>query len=69
MARALFNNPKLILADEPTGNLDRDSAAALLDHLSGFAEAGGAVLLVTHDLKGEEHADRTVEISEGRLVG
>ena len=69
MARALFNNPKLILADEPTGNLDRDSAAALLDHLSGFAEAGGAVLLVTHDLKVEEHADRTVEISEGRLVG
>ena len=68
MARALFNNPGLILADEPTGNLDRDNAEALLEQLSSFTGSGGAVLLVTHDARAEEHADQTVEISEGRLV-
>jgi ABC-type lipoprotein export system ATPase subunit len=49
LARALMNNPRLILADEPTGNLDPDNAAIVLDHLSTFADGGGAVLLVTHD--------------------
>jgi len=68
MARALFNNPKLILADEPTGNLDRDNAETLLEQLSAFTGDGGAVLLVTHDTRVEERANRTVEISEGRLV-
>ena len=69
MARALFNNPKLILADEPTGNLDRDNAESLLEQLSTFTNDGGSVLLVTHDARVEGHSDRTVEISEGRLVG
>ena len=69
MARALFNNPKLILADEPTGNLDRDNAESLLEQLSAFTNDGGSVLLVTHDARVEGHTDRTVEISEGRLVG
>ena len=69
MARALLNNPKLILADEPTGNLDRDNAESLLEQLSAFASDGGSVLLVTHDARVEGHTDRTVEISEGRLVG
>ena len=69
MARALFNNPKLILADEPTGNLDRDNAESLLEQLSAFTNDGGSVLLVTHDARVEGHANRTVEISEGRLVG
>ena len=69
MARALFNNPKLILADEPTGNLDRDNAESLLEQLSTFTNDGGSVLLVTHDARVEGHTDRTVEISEGRLVG
>ena len=68
MARALFNSPKLILADEPTGNLDRDNAESLLEQLSAFASDGGSVLLVTHDARVEGHSDRTVEISEGRLV-
>jgi ABC-type lipoprotein export system ATPase subunit len=68
MARALFNNPGLILADEPTGNLDRDNAETLLEHLSTFTLDGGAVLLVTHDTRVEERAARTLEISEGSLV-
>ena len=69
MARALFNNPKLILADEPTGNLDRDNAESLLEQLSAFTNDGGSVLLVTHDARIEGHTNRTVEIEEGRLVG
>ena len=68
MARALLNNPKLILADEPTGNLDQGNAEALLEQLSGFSGKGGAVLLVTHDARVEDHAGRTIEISDGNLV-
>jgi len=68
MARALFNNPGLILADEPTGNLDRDNAETLLEQLSTFTVDGGAVLLVTHDTRVEERAARTLEISEGSLL-
>ncbi|MEC9352625.1 MAG: ABC transporter ATP-binding protein [Planctomycetota bacterium] len=68
MARALLNNPKLILADEPTGNLDQDNAEALLEQLSGFSGKGGAVLLVTHDARVDDHAGRTIEISDGNLV-
>src|SRR5690606_22901341 len=45
LARALLNEPKLLLADEPTGNLDSDNAAIVLEHLREFAGAGGAVLL------------------------
>ena len=68
MARALLNNPKLILADEPTGNLDQDNAEALLEQLLSFTGKGGAVLLVTHDARVDDHAGRTIEISEGSLV-
>ena len=68
MARALLNNPKLILADEPTGNLDQDNAEALLEQLSAFTDKGGAVLLVTHDARVDDHAGRTIEISDGNLV-
>ena len=68
MARALLNNPKLLLADEPTGNLDQDNAEALLEQLSGFTDKGGAVLLVTHDARVDDHAGRTIEISDGNLV-
>src|SRR5437764_5922627 len=49
LARALLNRPKLHLADEPTGNLDRENAAVVLGHLAEFAGSGGAVLLVTDD--------------------
>ena len=49
MARAMMNGPELILADEPTGNLDPDSAAIVLGLLAQFHQDGGTVLLVTHD--------------------
>jgi ABC-type lipoprotein export system ATPase subunit len=67
LARALLNQPKLLLADEPTGNLDRESAEIVLGHLKEFAERGGAVLLVTHDDRAVTYADRTIPIRAGRI--
>jgi ABC-type lipoprotein export system ATPase subunit len=49
LARALLNAPKLLLADEPTGNLDEENGRVVMDALRDFAEKGGSVLLVTHD--------------------
>ena len=69
LARALLNRPKVLLADEPTGNLDTASAETVLRHLAEFADAGGTVLLVTHDARAAEYARRTVEMVDGRLVG
>ncbi len=51
LARAVFNKPKLILADEPTGNLDAKNAAIVVSYLKEFAKKGSAVLLVTHSTK------------------
>jgi putative ABC transport system ATP-binding protein len=67
LARALLNNPKLLLADEPTGNLDEQNRQAVLGCLAEFARAGGAVLLVTHEPRAGEHAGRVVNMSGGRL--
>ena len=68
MARALLNEPKLILADEPTGNLDHDNADTLLGYLSDFATDGGSVLLVTHDDRAVACAKRVVHLQNGRIV-
>jgi ABC-type lipoprotein export system ATPase subunit len=68
MARALLNQPSLLLADEPTGNLDRENATVILDHLRGFAAAGGAVLLVTHDPHAASYATRSVRMERGAIV-
>ncbi len=67
MARALLNRPRLLLADEPTGNLDPANAAALLDLLSEYQREGGTVLLVTHEACAAERAQRTVTMREGRI--
>jgi ABC-type lipoprotein export system ATPase subunit len=68
LARALLNRPKLLLADEPTGNLDRDSADVVLGYLKEFAADGGGVLLVTHDSHAAQCAQRVTDIRDGRLV-
>lgn len=68
MARALINEPKLLLADEPTGNLDPKNAAVLLDALEQFQADGGTVLLVTHDDKAAACAQRLVTMEQGRVV-
>ena len=69
LARALLTRPRLLLADEPTGNLDGDSAAVVIQSLTEFAAAGGAVLLVTHDGSASAQADRIVRLDRGSLVG
>ncbi len=68
MARALLNRPRLLLADEPTGNLDPANAAAVLDLLSEYQAEGGTVLLVTHEAYAAERAKRIVTMSQGRVL-
>lgn len=68
LARALFNRPALLLADEPTGNLDSENSQIALDHMQRFAKNGGSVLMVTHDPQAVAAADRVVNIRDGQLV-
>ena len=67
MARALLNRPRLLLADEPTGNLDPENAAAVLDLLSEYQAEGGTILLVTHEAYAAERAKRLVTMSQGGI--
>jgi len=68
LARALLNNPKVLLADEPTGNLDPDNALTVIEHLKEFANEGGAVLIVTHDAAIAAQAQRIFRIQAGKTV-
>jgi putative ABC transport system ATP-binding protein len=68
IARALFNNPKIILADEPTGNLDADNATSVLGYLSQFHKAGGTVILATHGIEAEQFADRIISLHNGKVA-
>jgi len=68
LARALVKNPSLILADEPTGNLDPTNAAIVFEKLSAFRETGGTVVVVTHGHDTTPHASRTLEMEQGRIV-
>lgn len=68
LARALLNAPALILADEPTGNLDEKNGAIVLESLRSFAASGGMVLMVTHDARAERYASCVRQMVQGRLV-
>lgn len=68
LARALFAGPKVILADEPTGNLDAANAKIVIDALNDFATAGGIVLLASHDFRATGLAHETLTLERGRLV-
>jgi putative ABC transport system ATP-binding protein len=69
IARALVGEPKLILADEPTGNLDTDTGDDVLELLSGWSrERATATILVTHDARVSAHADRVIGMRDGRLT-
>src|SRR6201992_924746 len=67
IARALVNDPVLVLADEATGNLDENSAAAVIGTLGELADEGRAVVLVTHEAQSAAAADRVLHLVEGRL--
>lgn len=68
VARALIHEPEIILADEPTGSLDTDNSAVVLDLLLGAqAELGATLVVVTHDQRVAERLDRTLHVRDGRL--
>lgn len=68
IARALMNNPKLLIADEPTGDLDAESTATVMNLLRDEADRGTAVLMVTHDPDALAYVDRTYRMDRGVLV-
>ena len=69
IARALVHRPRLLLADEPTGNLDSANASAVMELLfSRSRQAGAAMLMVTHDRRHADLADRVIELRDGSLV-
>jgi len=67
IARALSVDPDVVLADEPTGNLDAASGVLVLDLLREAADAGRAVVVVTHETEATARADRVLELRDGRL--
>jgi putative ABC transport system ATP-binding protein len=68
IARALVNNPKLILADEPTGNLDTKTGEIVLGTFQKFNKEGRTIILITHEREVAEHADRILFIKDGELI-
>ncbi len=69
IARALANDPRLIVADEPTGNLDSQTADDVLDLLSGLTKAGKSILMVTHERDLTRFATRIVTLADGKVIG
>ncbi|MBX4335882.1 MacB family efflux pump subunit [Bartonella raoultii] len=68
IARALMNNAEVILADEPTGALDKQSGQEVLRILDELHQEGRTIIMVTHDMQVAERADRIIEISDGEIV-
>ncbi len=67
LARALIKHPDIILADEPTGNLDPQNADQVMGYLAEFHQQGGTLLVVSHDAASERYAQRTLYMHNGRL--
>jgi len=68
IARALVNNPSLILADEPTGNLDSVTSSEIMDILSGLVAQGHTVIIVTHEYDIADRCRRVIRLSDGRIM-
>lgn len=69
VARATIHNPAIVLADEPTGNLDSQSGAGVLRLLRTFASKGQAILMATHAAEAAAVCDRVIRMQDGRIVG
>lgn len=68
IARALVNDPAILLADEPTGNLDRRSGLGILAIFQRLNRDGGTIVMITHDQEVAEHAQRVLSLRDGRIV-
>jgi len=68
IARALLMNPSIILADEPTGNLDSKTAADIIKLLSKIHKSGNTVLLITHEREIAEKTERILTIKDGKII-
>ena len=68
IARALVNEPDLLLADEPTGNLDRQSGLEIMRIFQALGRTGRTIVFVTHDATLASHSQRIVRIEDGRIV-
>ena len=68
VARALVGEPSILLADEPTGNLDSRNGDAVMELLRDLHRNGSTICMVTHDPRFSRHADRTVHLFDGRVV-
>jgi putative ABC transport system ATP-binding protein len=68
VARALGGNPLILLADEPTGNLDSKNGEAVMGLMTDLHKQGATICMVTHDPRYAECADRTVHLFDGRIV-
>jgi putative ABC transport system ATP-binding protein len=66
IARSLANDPDIVLADEPTGNLDTETGGKIMDLLTELNEEGKTIIMVTHDPKDAEYADRVIQIIDGK---
>ncbi len=67
IARALVNKPSLILADEPTGNLDSKASEIIMEELSEIHARGNTILMVTHNARLTSYADRIIHMSDGQI--
>jgi putative ABC transport system ATP-binding protein len=68
VARALAGKPSVLLADEPTGNLDSKNGDAVMELLQQLHRSGSTIVMVTHDPRFARHADRTIHVFDGRIV-
>ena len=68
VARALAGSPAVLLADEPTGNLDSKNGDAVMELLHTLHRAGSTIVMVTHDTRFARHAERTIHVFDGRVV-
>ena len=68
LARALVHQPKIILADEPTGNLDPENSSIVINILNNFHQNGGTVIIATHGKDADQYADRIFSLNKGEIT-